>query len=177
MSKLEPATLRRYQERGLYDVASAKAVFDDSFIAHVSYIDDGYPACQPMLTLIREEEEDVPEGEEAEATDSNGTTNGTTSGTTNGESGHGRRKTAYAYLHGHPTTRLMELVKKANKDAEAAEEATAATNGNGPVTNGHAALVEPIKVCITATKSMFNPLNFVKAGGSGKVEEEGKTDG
>lgn len=148
MSKLEPATLRRYQERGLYDVASAKAVFDDSFIAHVSYIDDGYPACQPMLTLIREEDvEEGEEGEEAETTEANGDLP--------------PRKTAYAYLHGHPTSRLMELVKKAGKDAEAAEETAAAaangTNGTNGVNgvngvNGHAA-AEPVKVCITATKS------------------------
>ncbi|CAK7216778.1 hypothetical protein SBRCBS47491_002943 [Sporothrix bragantina] len=143
MSQLEPATLRRYQERGLYDVASAKKVFDDSFIAHVSYIDDGFPACQPMLALIREEWEDA-EGEEPK-----------NELVTSDEDSNGRQKTAYVYLHGHPTTRLMEMVKQATKAAEAEKEALAAqTNGhatNGTATNGHVS-AEPVKVCITATK-------------------------
>ncbi|CAK7210464.1 hypothetical protein SCUCBS95973_000792 [Sporothrix curviconia] len=150
MSQLEPATLRRYQERGLYDVASAKKVFDDSFIAHVAYIDDGFPACQPMLALLREEWEDA-EGEEPK--------NELVANGTGGGDDSGRRKTAYVYLHGHPTSRLMELVKKATKAAEAeaeakAEAASAQTNGhatNGEATNGHVSS-EPVKVCITATK-------------------------
>ena len=141
MSELGPATLRRYQERGLYDIKSAKKVFDDSFIAHVSYVDDGFPACQPMLALIREEWVD-PEGEEQK--------NELIVDGTSEEEGKGREKTAYVYLHGHPTTRLMELIKRANKAAEAeAEAATAQTNGHA--TNGHAS-AEPVKVCITATK-------------------------
>ncbi|CAK7215001.1 hypothetical protein SEUCBS140593_002380 [Sporothrix eucalyptigena] len=152
MSKLEPATLRRYQERGLYDIPSAKKVFDDSFIVHVSYIDDGLPACQPMLALLREEWEDAEEGEEhAPVTD--GETNGVNgvNGVNSTEAGHGRRKTAYVYLHGHPTTRLMELVKKASKAAEAEEEAKTNGQTNGHATNGHST-AEPVKVCITATK-------------------------
>lgn len=132
MSKLEPATLRRYKERGLYDVASAKKVFDDSFIVHVSYIDNGFPACQPMLALLREEWEDV-EGEEPKYELANGTCDTDTDG-------NGRQKTAYIYLHGHPTTRLMELVKQSSKAV------------NGDTTNGNVP-PEPVKVCITATKS------------------------
>lgn len=151
MSKMEPATLRRYTERGAYDIESARAVFDDCFIAHVAYVDDGLPACQPMLTLIREEEEEeeqkaaedkveVPVDEAAEA-----------NGTASGDDERGKT-TTYAYLHGHPTTRLMELVKKASKAAEAAEEAAS--------TNSHAAaLVQPVKVCITATKSTYFYVN------------------
>ncbi|CAK7275172.1 hypothetical protein SEPCBS57363_006544 [Sporothrix epigloea] len=131
MSKLEPATLRRYKERGLYDVASAKKVFDDSFIVHVSYIDNGFPACQPMLALIREEWEDA-EGEEPkyELVDATSDTD---------TDANGRQKTAYVYLHGHPTTRLMELVKQSSKAV------------NGDTTNGNVP-PEPVKVCITATK-------------------------
>ncbi|CAK7268265.1 hypothetical protein SEPCBS119000_002972 [Sporothrix epigloea] len=140
MSQLEPATLRRYKERGLYDVASVKKVFDDSFIAHVSYIDNGFPACQPMLALVREEWEDA-EGEEPKNEPASGTGNTDTDA-------NGRQKTAYVYLHGHPTTRLMELIKQAGKAA------SAPTNGdatNGDATNGHVPS-EPVKVCITATK-------------------------
>ncbi|CAK7266826.1 hypothetical protein SEPCBS57363_002288 [Sporothrix epigloea] len=131
MSKLEPATLRRYKERGLYDVASAKKVFDDSFIVHVSYIDNGFPACQPMLALIREEWEDAEGGEpKYELVDATSDTD---------TDANGRQKTADVYLHGHPTTRLMELVKQSSKAV------------NGDITNGNVP-PEPVNVCITATK-------------------------
>ena len=127
---MEPALLRRFGERGRYELADAQAVFDDAFIAHVSYVDGGLPACQPMIALIREE----PADGEGQRADSDGTE----------REDNGRRQNAVVYLHGHPTTRLMELVKQATKAEAAAQEARDAGHDAPPV--------PPVHVCITATK-------------------------
>ncbi|KAF2429055.1 hypothetical protein EJ08DRAFT_698636 [Tothia fuscella] len=110
---MEPAYLRREKDHGSYDIESIKSVFDDCFIAHVSYVDDGMPACLPMVALVRSGMDD--EGQED--TDSKGE--------------------VAVYLHGPPSARLMELVRKANRD-----------DGEGDESN----VKGPIKVCISATK-------------------------
>ncbi|EPE09250.1 flavin-nucleotide-binding protein [Ophiostoma piceae UAMH 11346] len=136
-SEMEPALLRRFGERGRYELEDAQSVFDGSFIAHVSYVDDGLPACQPMIALIREEPVagEAPSADDADGTDGADTTE---------SDGKEHRRNAFVYLHGHPTTRLMELVKQATKAEEAAQEARAAGHDEPPV--------PPVKVCITATK-------------------------
>lgn len=58
---MEPATLRRHIQRGTYNVESAKAVFDDCFMAYVSYVDYGLPQCLPMIPLIKKEEDEEDE--------------------------------------------------------------------------------------------------------------------
>lgn len=99
---MEPAYLRRNTERGTYDIEGVKAVLDDSFIAHVSYVDNGLPACMPMIALVSKEEE--------------------------GDDGD-----YVVHLHGHPSTRIIELVRQSClEDKDKASD--------------------PVKVCITATK-------------------------
>jgi hypothetical protein len=117
---MDASHLRRHADRATYDIDSVKSVFEDCFIAHVSYVDNGLPACMPMIALVREEGDEVAE-----------VTNGAS---TNGD-GAKTKKTA-VWLHGHPSTRLMELVRKTSRDAED-------TSDPAP---------EPVKVCITATK-------------------------
>jgi nitroimidazol reductase NimA-like FMN-containing flavoprotein (pyridoxamine 5'-phosphate oxidase superfamily) len=100
---MNPATLRRHPERAKYDLDSVTAVFDQSFFAHVAFVDKaGFPQCVPMIALLKNVEED---------TDSD---------------------KAAVYLHGHPKSALMELVK------ESAEEGW-----------------QPINVSVTATKGMY----------------------
>lgn len=101
---MEPATLRRHTERALYDEESIGAVFADSFFAHVSYVDNGFPQNLPMIALFRRFGDDSPS----------------------------------VYLHGHPTARLIELVKQQQKNAE----------------EGFGTDDDEIKVCITATKGL-----------------------
>ncbi|KAF2493260.1 hypothetical protein BU16DRAFT_513059 [Lophium mytilinum] len=97
---MQPATLRRHTERAKYDIDSVSAVFDQSFFAHIAFVDrDGLPQCIPMIALLRNIDEDT------ESTD------------------------AAVYLHGHPQSALMQLVKKSDDEKS-----------------------EPIKVSVTATK-------------------------
>ncbi len=98
---MKPAELRRHQQRGQYDLASVSAVFDDTFMAHVSYVDNGLPQCLPMIALF-----------------------------------HTVGDNTAVYLHGHPSARLMELVRQ-NKTEDGSEKD------------------EKIKVCVTATKGQF----------------------
>ncbi|CZR69325.1 related to flavin-nucleotide-binding protein [Phialocephala subalpina] len=96
---MKPAELRRHQNRGKYDLESVSSVFADSFMAHVSYVDDGLPQCLPMIALF-----------------------------------HTIGDETAVYLHGHPSARLMELVKQSGgADGELPEK-------------------DKIKVCIAATK-------------------------
>lgn len=95
---MKPSELRRHQQRGSYDLESVSSVFDDTFMAHVSYVDKGSPQCLPMIALFYK-------------------IGGVTS----------------VYLHGHPSARLMELVRQ-NPHEDGTEKK------------------EKIKVCITATK-------------------------
>ncbi|EFX00355.1 hypothetical protein CMQ_7357 [Grosmannia clavigera kw1407] len=104
---MEPAPLRRHTQRGAYDVASAKAVFDDCFVAHVSYVVDGEPACMPMIAVMLD---DV-------------------------EVGEGETPGMAVYLHGHPSSKIMELVRQTSRERE--------SGGDD---------VGVVKVCITATK-------------------------
>ncbi|KAF4122275.1 hypothetical protein GMORB2_7267 [Geosmithia morbida] len=97
---MEPAYLRRNINQGTYDIESVKAVFDDSFIAHVSYVDNGLPACMPMIALVSEED---------------------------GGSGE-----CVIHLHGHPRTRIVELVRESSREDRQPSD--------------------PVRVCITATK-------------------------
>jgi len=102
MDQLQPARLRREEDRAKYDLDSVAAVFSDSFIAHVAYVDDGEPECLPMIALLQDIE---PEYGPA------------------------------VYLHGHPSSRLMELVRENEKVREEGGEE-----------------LQRVKVCITATK-------------------------
>ena len=115
---MEPATLRRHTQRGTYDIESAKAVFDDCFIAHVSYIDKGLPQCLPMIALVKQEEQE----NENEEQDPAGRVDEQSDNTV-------------VYLHGHPSTRIVELVREASRETDDATQA-----------------LDPVKVCITATK-------------------------
>ncbi|KAL4784443.1 hypothetical protein BJX76DRAFT_367645 [Aspergillus varians] len=121
---MEPASLRRHAQRGTYDIESAKAVFDDCFIAHVSYVDKGLPQCLPMIALVQEEADE--EGDESVG-DEHSSTGG----------GDAKKRDTVVYLHGHPRTRIVELVREASREAETE------TQGKG---------LDPVKACITATK-------------------------
>lgn len=123
---MEPAELRRHTQRGVYDIETARAVFDDTFIAHVSYIVDGAPACMPMIALVLDDEEV-------------------------GEPTLPGQSSSAVYLHGHPSTKIMELVRQASREDVEQTNGTAngSTNGVANTANGHT----PVKVCITATKS------------------------
>lgn len=101
---MEPAKLRRHEQRGKYDVESVQKVFADTFISHVSYVDNGLPQCVPMIALFR---------------------------------CVGDNQDPVIYLHGHPSSRLMEIVRKNESE------------GNGTA-------ADRIKVCIAATKGRFN---------------------
>ncbi|PVH82423.1 flavin-nucleotide-binding protein [Cadophora sp. DSE1049] len=94
---MKPSELRRHQQRGTYDLESVSSVFADTFMAHVSYVDNGLPQCLPMIALF-----------------------------------HKVGDVTSVYLHGHPSARLMELVRQ-NKNENGMEK-------------------EKIKVCITSTK-------------------------
>lgn len=105
---MEPAKLRRHEERAKYDVDSLQSVFSDTFLSHVSYVDDGLPQCLPMIALFRSE---------------------------------GEGQDPVVYLHGHPSARLMEIVRNQEKDRESHQ---------GSTIDG-----EPdarFRVCIAATK-------------------------
>jgi uncharacterized protein len=107
---MKPSELRRHKDRGSYDINSIEGVFSSSFIAHVSYVDNGLPQCLPMIALF-----------------------------------HSVGGDTAVYLHGHPSSRLMELVWRREK--ERAERAGAEEqNGNDDD--------DRIRVCITATKSI-----------------------
>ncbi|KAL2817074.1 hypothetical protein BDW59DRAFT_182346 [Aspergillus cavernicola] len=120
---MQPATLRRHTQRGTYDIESAKAVFDDCFIAHVSYVDNGLPHCLPMIALVKEEEE------EDEDNDSLGNEQDPADG-----ADKKKDKDTVVYLHGHPSTRIVELVREASRETQTG------------------VLLAPVKVCIAATK-------------------------
>lgn len=130
-SSMEPSLLRRHGQRGTYDIDSVKSVFEDCFLAHVAYVDDGLPICLPMIALVREED----------PVDNPQATNSIDGDTTNGES-HPQRN-AVVYLHGHPSSRLMELVRASNRESS-----------NGTET-GSSTPKQPVKVCITATKGIL----------------------
>ena len=49
---MKPSELRRHQQRGSYDLESVSSVFDDTFMAHVSYVDKALPQCLPMIALF-----------------------------------------------------------------------------------------------------------------------------
>ncbi|KAJ5676044.1 FMN-binding split barrel [Penicillium macrosclerotiorum] len=127
---MEPATLRRNTHRGTYDIASAKAVFDDCFIAHVSYIDKGLPQCLPMVALVRKE---VDETAEDSAENEQGLSDG----------GEEKQENTVVYLHGHPSTRIIELVREASRETEDVTDQAEGASGRA---------LDPVKVCITATK-------------------------
>ncbi|KAK7210727.1 hypothetical protein V2G26_017905 [Clonostachys chloroleuca] len=139
---MQPATLRRHGQRGTYDLESAKDVFDDCFIAHVSYVVDGLPACMSMIALVMEDPEaDTIRSSEPRQRLSNGT---------NGDLKSGIQKDAnntFVYLHGHPSTKLMELVRGANRSSS--EDVQSTTETNGQIVNNS---LGEVKVCITATK-------------------------
>jgi uncharacterized protein len=94
---MEPAKLRRHEARGQYDVDAVQKVFAETFISHVTYVDNGLPQCLPMIALFR---------------------------------CVGENQDPVIYLHGHPSSRLMELVRD----------------------NESKGLDEKIRVCIAATK-------------------------
>ncbi|PGH17469.1 hypothetical protein AJ79_01069 [Helicocarpus griseus UAMH5409] len=136
---MQPAELRRHNERGKYDADSISSVFSDTFMAHVSYIDDGLPQCLPMIALFRSEDE--------------------------GEA---------VYLHGHPSSRLMELIRR-----NEAERRTSLEGGESM----NEIKDDRIKVCITATKvdslvlssapngNTFNYRSAVVHGACSRVED------
>ncbi|KLJ11248.1 hypothetical protein EMPG_09241 [Blastomyces silverae] len=107
---MQPAELRRHKERGSYDAGSIGSVFSDTFMAHVSYVDDGLPQCLPMIALFRCEEE--------------------------GEA---------VYLHGHPSSRLMELVRANEVKRKAGIEERGEMRDEKEED-------DRVKVCVTATK-------------------------
>lgn len=109
MDNMEPAKLRRHENRGAYDIDSVALVFADSFMAHVSYVDNGLPQCLPMIALFH----------------------------TIGDS-------TAVYLHGHPSSRLMELVRT-NTNKKKDEGLTGEEDDD-----------DKIKVCITSTKGSFD---------------------
>ncbi|KAJ0415574.1 hypothetical protein BJY00DRAFT_256608, partial [Aspergillus carlsbadensis] len=102
---MEPAPLRRHTQRGSYDIESAKAVFDDCYMAHVSYIDNGLPQCLPMIALVTEEE------------DRHGKANGSTNTVHPGGFSNAGDKASevVVYLHGHPSMRLAELTREGSR--------------------------------------------------------------
>lgn len=55
----------------------------------------------------------------------------------------GQRGSTVVYLHGHPSTRIVELVREASRETDDATQA-----------------LDPVKVCITATKGnvLFVPV-------------------
>jgi nitroimidazol reductase NimA-like FMN-containing flavoprotein (pyridoxamine 5'-phosphate oxidase superfamily) len=132
---MEASHLRRHTSRGMYDIESVKAVFEDCFMAHVSYVDNDLPACLPMIALIREE--NAMEAEKRTDTDEQIT----------------KTNNVAAYLHGHPSTKLMELVRKASQEDNDEIESDVPTQSNS-------GSKKPVKVCITATKG-DNLLSFV----------------
>ncbi|KAH8690126.1 hypothetical protein BGW36DRAFT_364849 [Talaromyces proteolyticus] len=105
---MEPAKLRRHEQRGKYDVDSIQKVFSDTFISHVSYIDNGLPQCVPMIALFHRA---------------------------------GENEDPVIYLHGHPSSRLMEIVR--DKESECA---------TGDDEKLHKIPNDKIRVCITSTK-------------------------
>ncbi|KAL4951938.1 hypothetical protein BDW69DRAFT_201071 [Aspergillus filifer] len=116
---MEPALLRRHGQRGSYDIESAKAVFDDCYMAHVAYVDNGLPQCLPMIALVTTEED----GHESK------------------HEGNEKSETV-VYLHGHPRMRLAELTRQANRaGSEAPKVCITATKIDGLVLssapNGH----------------------------------------
>lgn len=124
-TNMEPAHLRRHTQRGTYDIESAKAIFDDCFVAHVSYVDNGLPQCLPMIALVTKEEDD----EAASSSDNE----------QDGANGvDEKRENTVVYLHGHPSTRIVELVREASRETDEIDKAVEPLN--------------PVKVCITATK-------------------------
>lgn len=141
---MEPAFLRRHGQRGVYDLESAKAVFDDCFMAHVSYVVDGLPACMPMIALIMND----PEEEEAKRQQGEPGINGHGEGQSDGST-----TTAAVYLHGHPSAKLMELIRASEK---AANELTQEV-GHDTSHSSEAPSSGQVKVCITATKGVFHP--------------------
>jgi nitroimidazol reductase NimA-like FMN-containing flavoprotein (pyridoxamine 5'-phosphate oxidase superfamily) len=131
---MEPAHLRRHGQRGTYDTESVKSVFEDCYMAHVSYIDNGLPACLPMIALVKAEEE-------LEANmDANSSEDSDRSST--------KSNNIAVYLHGHPSSRLMELVRKADEQSIGENNSEAQNQERNQVK-------EPVKVCITATKGNY----------------------
>jgi hypothetical protein len=128
---MEPSHLRRHTDRASYDLRSVQSVFEDCFMAHVSYVDNGLPACLPMIALIKGEEELEVEKKTFSTEEYNEDTM--------------KSSSVAVYLHGHPSSRLMELVRKASQEAEDKN------NGNDPFET-HSGPEEQVKVCITATK-------------------------
>lgn len=97
---------------------SIAPVFSDSFFAHVSYVDNGFPQCLPMIALFRS---------------------------------FGDDQRPSVWLHGHPTARLMELVKQETKAREESRGSEQLNGGAQP--EGEKDEQDPrVKVCITATK-------------------------
>jgi nitroimidazol reductase NimA-like FMN-containing flavoprotein (pyridoxamine 5'-phosphate oxidase superfamily) len=111
---MEPARLRRHEQRGKYDTESLEAVFSDTFISHVSYVDNGLPQCLPMIVLFR---------------------------------CVGEHQDPVIYLHGHPSSRLMEIVRK-----KESERAAVVGRGDGKDASGEDQDDDRMRVCITATK-------------------------
>ncbi|KAL3483281.1 hypothetical protein BJX62DRAFT_249626 [Aspergillus germanicus] len=128
---MEPAILRRHTQRGSYDIESAKAVFDDCYMAHVAYIDNGLPQCLPMIALVTEEEEEHEE------------TNGSTDTVHPGRFSNGGDRTTniVVYLHGHPSMRLAELTREGMRGSDLPKVCITATKIDGLVLssapNGH----------------------------------------
>ncbi|KAL4793889.1 hypothetical protein BDV19DRAFT_390650 [Aspergillus venezuelensis] len=112
---MEPALLRRHGQRGSYDIESAKAVFDDCYMAHVAYVDNGLPQCLPMIALV--------------ATEKWRETDGTIDTQRDLQHEGNKKLETVVYLHGHPSMKLAELTRQANREGSDAP-----------------------KVCITATK-------------------------
>ncbi|CAG9941557.1 unnamed protein product [Clonostachys rosea f. rosea IK726] len=140
---MQPATLRRHGQRGTYDLKSVKDVFDDCFISHVSYAVDGLPACMPMIALIMED----PEADTLRSSElGERLSNGANEDLKNGIQKDGN--TTFVYLHGHPSTKLMELVREANR--RQSEDVQSTTETNGQIANNKS--LGEVKVCITATK-------------------------
>ncbi|KAL2839742.1 hypothetical protein BJY01DRAFT_250342 [Aspergillus pseudoustus] len=101
---MEPSLLRRHTQRGAYDIESAKAVFDDCYLAHVAYVDNGLPQCLPMIALVAAEDDE--EEQEIGA-------HGPQKEYTNGDD---RQNERVVYLHGHPNMRLAELTREASRE-------------------------------------------------------------
>ncbi|KAL3461770.1 hypothetical protein BJX64DRAFT_151575 [Aspergillus heterothallicus] len=102
--KMEPSLLRRHTQRGFYDIDSAKAVFDDCYLAHVAYVDNGLPQCLPMIALVTQEEDDDEKRNDVE--DSWKQT----------QNGDHKNESTVVYLHGHPNMRLAELTREASRE-------------------------------------------------------------
>lgn len=103
---MKPAELRRNKQQGSYDFGGVAEVFADSFLAHVSFVDEGLPQCLPMIALLAKLDGDE----------------------------------AAVYLHGHPSSRLMELVRAKERERGYL---------TGEVDKG---VDDRFRVCITATK-------------------------